>query len=335
MSEAVLQPYAFGGHALSLDCSVLELEAESTASGDLLLTEQIPRGSPLEIAVTITIAPGTLERVLPAQEASEPPISIAVLARSSSSRFRAIQELAPSEDHHSGKVRFEADLLFGRVTLSPVLVRTSAASPPIEGYASHRGALLASGNPIDILLEEPSTPPGGYLDIKFEDFSVSADQLRRRNDGKLFAIDFQEDYPKIWLNSSIAGFEHIIRSSARRGIPKRIRDATYDTLCCQVWTALISASVGELASAKHEGMEDAEAVASLPDWEQRVLMFWSDRLFPELSSKTQALAEICVAASREGHGTELQERVTLAVQAWAGSADAFSGLNRLMTGEPL
>lgn len=333
MSEAILHPYSFAGDALAMSCSLEGIEAETTASGNLLLSDELAEDSDLTIATEVRMALGTIDRVLPEHERVEPPVSIFVLVRSPSSRLRTSHRLAGEMGTFSGAIELGSDVLHSRLTLTPILARTTSSPVIFEGFAAHRGAILATGRPIDILLEEPPTPPGGYLEIQFEDFRTSPDPLRKRNAGCMYAIDTQGDFPRLWLNNAIPGFEQVVRSKARRGIPRRIRDATYDTICSQVWTALISASVGELAIALEDGLQEQEALASIPEWEQRVLQFWSSRIYPELSNSDQALAEVCAVSAREGHGTELQERISLAVQAWVNSADAFGGLMRFVTGE--
>jgi hypothetical protein len=333
MSEAVLRPYRFGADALALSCVLEDVENETTPSGDLLLLEPLPRGGELRIAATVRVTAGTFERVLPEDERRAFPLQVAVVVRSPTSRVRTAFPLADVGDSFAGVITIPAVDLFYRVSLMPVLVRSVAASGR-DGFGTHRGAILANGQSVDVLLDEPIAPPGGYLEIEFEDFSRSPNALRQRNADRMFAIDTEGPYPKLWLNQAINNLEAVMRSRARRGVPRRIRDATYDTICCQVWTALISASLTEIAASADDDVSEADAISALPEWQQRVLYFWAPRLYPELSNREQALSEVCSAAWREGHGTELLERASLAIQAWAGSSDAFVGLTRLLTGEP-
>jgi hypothetical protein len=333
MSESILRPYRFAPDALSLACSLVGVEGETTASGDLLVTQPLPDEGPLRIATTIRVAPGTIERVVGDEERSHPPVEVALMVRSASSRLRERHTLVARGEGYATEFDLPLDRLHSRVSLFPVIARTSRATNSRPGFADHLGAILATGRSIDVLLEEPVAPPGGYLDIEFEVFSESQDPLRRRNATQLFAIDLEGDFPKLWLNQGIEGFEAVMRTRARRGVPRRIRDATYDTLCCQVWTALLSASLNELADTGSEDLTVTDAIGGLAEWQQRVIHFWAPRLYPELASADQALAEMCSAAWGEGHGSEIQERASVAIQAWAGSAEAFAGLVRMQTGE--
>ncbi len=262
MSEAVLHPYRFGADALSLSCGLEGVENESTPSGDLLLLEPLPRAGVLRIAATVRVSAGTFERVLPEDERSPSPVQVAVVVRSPSSRIRAAFPLADAGDSYAGTISIQTDELYSRISLTPVLVRSTSASVR-DGFATHLGAILANGRSVDVLLDEPIAPPGGYLEIEFEDFRRSPNSLRQRNADRMFAIDTEGAFPKLWLNQSIDNLEDVMRSRARRGVPRRIRDATYDTVCCQVWTALISASLTELAASADDDVSEADAVGSL------------------------------------------------------------------------
>ena len=220
MSQVVLHAYTYGENALALRCTPTNAEFETTPSGSILLLEAPP--DQLELAVDIQMARDTLDVVLPQDDRGDPTWSVGVLARSSVSRFRIAKALEPGTDEgfFVGSLVLTMSDLRGSIELVPVLVR-NVARGSMERYGTHVGAALAGGTSVDVLLEQPVAPPGGYLDIEFEDFRESASPLRRGNSDRLFALDLDGESPKMWLNRGVEDFGQIMRSNARRGAVRR------------------------------------------------------------------------------------------------------------------
>ena len=333
MSQLALFPYAFAQGALTVTCEVEGVDAESRPGGALLLLDDVPVTSDLNLTLRVGIAPGTLDRVLPPDELGVPPVRVAAVIRSIPSRLRRIVDL--TEDPATG---FNAAIAISRASLhqsfavSPVLMRTVARERR-DGFGGHAGALLADGDPVEVLLEEPATPPGGYLDVEFEDFRESGNALRRSWSRVLVAIDVAGEFPKLWLNSGIPNLQEVLTTRARRGAKARIRDATYQSISSQVWTSLLFASLESLSSSLEDEVQDRAALDELTEWQKRVVHFWAPKLYPNLSDRDQALDEICRSAASGAGLRELHELAAPAIQDWTGAKSSFDGLTRILTGD--
>jgi hypothetical protein len=203
----------------------------------------------------------------------------------------------------------------------------------IPGVASHAGALLGNGDAIDILLEEPVAPPGGHLDIEYDDFRASQDPLRRRNPEALIAVDVRGDQPKLWLNSGVTNLVEIVGSRARRGANARIREATYQSIAAQVWTVLIAASVEALRAAIADGLEGRAALDEIIEWKKRVVHYWAPRIYSWISDRDQAVDALVAAAASADGLVEVHEATVVALQRYTNARSAFDGLIRLVTRE--
>ena len=333
MSQLALFPYAFAQGALTLTCEVMGIDAENRPGGALLLLEEVPASAEINLAVRVGVAPGTLERVLLPDELGAPPVRVAAVIRSIPSRLRRLVDL--SEDPADG---FEAAVVIPRTSLhqsfsiSPVVMRT-APRDNVDGFGCHPGALLANGDAIEVLLEEPPTPPGGYLDVEFEDFRDSGNPLRRSRPRVLVAIDVAGEFPKLWLNSGIPNLREVLTTRARRGPKARIRDATYQSISSQVWTSLLFASLESLTTATDDGVEGRAALDELVEWQKRVVHFWAPKLYPDLADREQALDEIARSAASGTGLRELHELAAPAIQEWTGAKASFDGLTRILTGD--
>jgi hypothetical protein len=287
-------------------------------------------GIDLELEVPDTV----LERVLPSDEVTRPPVTVAVAVRSISGRDRSLLSLdqAGSGAVYRGALRLPKRGTFGEMQLEPVMVRTSAGSDP--SYARHFGARLAWGETVRLLIDEPPPIPGTYLEIKWEDFGQSGDQRRRNTSNNLYSLDLDPDTPVLWLNEAVPDFRRAMESKARRGYPGRVRNAVFDGMAGQVWTTLLTKAISTLSvkMAACEADEREDQFELLKEWEQRVLHFWAPRLFPEYA-KEEALAEVTQAAMREAMLPMLLENIVAAVQDWLKSSETFRGSYRIVTGE--
>lgn len=335
MSTASFFPYNHVRGAVTCQWTLEGAEADLTPSGALRLTEDVAVDSTLKLVARARIAPATFSVVLPEEERKKPPVRVLLVVRSPSCRLRESGEMLENEaGEFLGEISLPGSTLHGEIDATVFIVRRDAcgSSPP---YASHKGAILAESETQTVLFEEPPMPPGGHLEIGFEVFAESLNSLRRSHSQELFAIDTEGEAPKLWLNEGIPQYAEILQSRARRGLPRRIRDASFETITVQVWTALLASAISSLALTLDGEIEYKEALDSIEQWQLSALTFWAPRLYPEFSNSAQALEALCRAASARERLPEFFERVTLAVQGWASSASVFDGLLRIVNGNPV
>jgi hypothetical protein len=336
MSRYLLRPYPYLPDALTLTVTPAELDYEIQPGGSLLITEDLSDSAEIHFNVSIDVVRGFVDGLVPAGERADPPVALGVAIRTVSARSRSLQILGPvtTELEYVTTLSFRRGDLLDSVELRPLLIRTDAGDED-SGFAWFKGAALADGKVAVVLFEERPMPTGAHIDIVYEDFRSSRNELRRQQNRAIFALDLEGDEPVLILNSAHERLESVTRSTARRGVPRRVRDATYDTIVCQAWTSMIAASLTALASEGDLRLEPREMLDLLPGWQQRVLHYWATRLFPELGDRQQAIAEIADYVRDPGLTGSLQQRVSLAVQELSRSDEAFAGLVAVLTGEGL
>ena len=326
MSRAAFFPYPFAAGELHL---TYELQSDGLEEGDAqkIRAEAVAEEGPVSVKLRVSMGDDALGRVLPEAERASPPVAIVVAARSIQSRCRELIRLVPADGHWEGELECQKRDLFGEVMLEPWLIRTAGGA---EGaYAAHVGALLASGEGVVLEVDEPPVPPGGFLDIRFENFKESGNAARSANPGLLYMLDTNQETPILWLNEAIDEFKSIMLTRAPRGGNLRVRDAMFDTIVSQVWTALASIAFSRLAleaQAMVDG-DEADPVEALPDWHQRVINFWAPQLFD--GSRAEAIEQVVDAATDPQVVADLWDRLSLAVQKQARTGHAFRGLVRL------
>jgi hypothetical protein len=326
-------PYAHANGAIECSWRLSGAEFERTPSGHLRLAEDLSLGRALHLSVEARVAPAAFSVVFPEDERTHPPARLLLVVRSASSRLRRGVDLTRVDtDKYVGETDLRCSDISGFLEASVFLIR-SAARGSTRSFATHTGAILAESPSLVIELEEPRFPPGGHLDVAFENFATSTNPVRRAHPRQLFAIDTEGDAPKIWLNEGVRQLAAVLTTRARRGSIRRVRDATYETIVTQAWTSLIGTAFGNLAVALGHDVEYQEALESLEEWQRSTLTFWAPKLYPGLDD-SEAMQTVCRAAqAREGHGAFF-ERVTLSVQEWADSANVFDGLLRWINGDP-
>ncbi len=327
MSRAAFFPYPFADGALQLTC---ELEGEYLELGETgrILAEAVPETDSVAVTLRVDLAESTLEQVLPDLELGAPPVVVVVAARSISARRREVLRLAADDGHWSGSLNWPKQDLFGEITLEPALIRTEAGTD--GSFATHCGALLASGDAVTLELDEPPVPPGGFLDIRFENFKESGNFKRSARPDLLYMLDTDRETPILWLNEGISHFKAVMLAKGPRGGNLRVRDAMFDTIVSQVWTSLASLAFCRLAvdaRSLEENDDDSDPIEGLPEWHQRVINFWAPQLYD--GSKSEAIEQVVEAATDAALVSELWDKLSLAVQKQARTHYAFRGLIRL------
>lgn len=335
MSRAEFYPYPVAHDAVALDLR-FEEDPLVEVSGRMVDAQALPDDQELRVVLSAHLEDGVLDRVLPRAEQDDPPVEMMVTVHSISSRYRAAVRLEPAGDgDFTGTTAIPKNRFHGALELRPALVRSAPGGE--DGYARHKAALLAWGEPVSVQVDQPPPPPGDYLEVEFEDFLTSGNRLRNGNPDAVYMLDTRSETPKLWLNSRVAELERVLRSTAPRGRIRRIKDATYDTIVTGVWTSLALHATTALAlqSAGQEGDETGDdPIDGLREWEQRVVGFWAPRLFPS-ASKEDALEELKACAADRAAIGELHDRLSIAVQEQAGSPEAFRGLVRWLNEENL
>jgi hypothetical protein len=326
LSRTQFFPYPVVESALRL---TYELQADQLEGIDQWIRAvDLPEPGAVTVALRVEVEEGTYEKVLPEAELHKPPVHMVVALRSVTARERQTVPMVPENGHWGGVLDMPKSELYGQVDLEPMLVR-SAQGDAGTGYAAHRGAVIATGEAVKVVVDEPPLRAGGFLEVRFENFSDSASPRRHGKPQLLYLLDTDGETPVLWLNEGIPEFKTVMLARGPRGYNLRVRDAMFDTIVSQVWTSLASVALTNLAMVIQETEDDDEAdpVGSLPDWQQRVIGFWAPRLYT--GGRDEAVDTLVETASDRRLVPELFDRLGVAVQEWARTGQAFRGLIRL------
>lgn len=325
MSRATFYPYPFAGEGLELSVRTDDERVELTET--TIDATSLRDSESLAVDFEVRGVPEALGWLIPEAEQKEPPVAVMVVARGVGARRREAIMLEPGADGGwHGRAHWPKSVLFGELELTARLLRTTGNSEP--GFARDAGSELATSAKVVLKVDEGPLKPGGYLDIQFEDFAESADAFRRSRATALYVVDTRQDRPVLWLNAGIKELRRVLQAKGPRGHNIRVRDAVFDSIVSQGWTALVTQAlarvVADLASEADVGLEVVDA---LPEWQQRTLHYWAPRVYP--GSRDEALARLVQAAGDLSSHSDLWMRLGAAVQDHARSAYAFRGLIRL------
>src|SRR4051794_4096259 len=97
MSRAAFFPYPFAEGSLTVEHELGGDHLAETTPGRVQ-AEGVPESETIQIGLAVSLAPDTLERVLPEVERSAPPVAVVVSARSVSARRRELVRLEREDD---------------------------------------------------------------------------------------------------------------------------------------------------------------------------------------------------------------------------------------------
>lgn len=249
------------------------------------------RFSDVAVECSIELPKELIGTLFPPAERSRPPVRLVLAVRCPQTRLRRSIDVPLAGSGGSGfavNVRLRRSDVVGSVELVPYLIRAKDASDgAADGYATARGARLASSRPWEIRFEALRPPIGAHLDIRYANF---------REDGKavfhypenLYQLDCESDNPILWLNLDHARISETLDSNANVGARARMRDVFFDLISQAVWTRLF-------LKAAHDVRETDEPPY---DWEQSVLSNFLPALYPSEANHESRLSQLRDEISR-------------------------------------
>ncbi len=237
----------------------------------------------LRLELAVTLADGVLAGVFPPDERAEPPGRIVVLIRCDTTRLRRHVELEGPLGAGIATVELVHADLIGTVELTPMLVRTRelASAPTEAGYASARGARIASGRPLELRIETLREPHGEFLDVRYESFREKGAPQFPRPDA-VYQLECDGEHPILWLNSDHRQICPILDDVANVGRMARLRDLLFDRIQYAVWSRLF------LRAARDHAELGEPAYA----WEHAVLAKLLPLVYPEIADHESRLAAL-------------------------------------------
>lgn len=226
----------------------------------LFADEELGSWTGLQLKLRILAQPTVLEGLLPAGATLEASAEMIAAVSCAATKLRRRVFLTPDTDH-PGEWYGSLDICYEDIAdvleVTPLLTRKTLLPEPTsdpEGtpLASHQGAVLAYGEPIQVLVDEPKNDQSGSFKITWEDFSQSTNEWRRSHDKEMFYVETGED-PQVFLNSRHDLLKQTLMKKRPSGSEATIRNSLMTYIAHTTWSTLFLASI---ADCRHEENQD-------------------------------------------------------------------------------
>jgi hypothetical protein len=302
MAEQTFFPYRFAGHVCDLLISGLEVDGkpQDTMINPLARTVLLRTMESWTSATVSVVATVPVERLLalfPEDERENPPCAMLIAVRCDATRWREGFTLAPTTSGTwGGNFQLDHRRIRGHVQVTAYLVRTQSRVA-IAPFASTAHVRIADSASWTISVDREATPPGGYLNVQWDDFANSDSSTRKNHPALLYHLDLEGSTPVLWLNEGIAGLKDVLSSEGTRGRVAAVRDVVFSLIANTVWLGLTVSSLLASQDASEGGAER---------WQQNVL----NTIAPLLSSIPDPVDAIRNASAAQ----TLIEALLIAVQ---------------------
>lgn len=331
MSTAVFYPYRTGPDRISFGLEPVGVDLPTSSDGSFIAYGE--QHESLRFHISAAVPDGLVSSLLPPEEAGNPPVGVKLLCRGRESRKRFVVDLTGDGTVYSGELNLDMKDFAGELVGSVAMVRTSRMDPPVPGFGSDRGAMLAWSEERRILFDAPPKPQGNCLEVLWENFPESVDLWRRRHPDNLFALDLHGARPRIILNETFQSARTVLDSAGTHGPKARARDAAFAMIAHQGWSSIVTVSMARLAAVKR-GYPDEGAgipaeilIRDLEEWQGIILRDWSHYLFPD-EGPAAAFESMIAAAGDHNRTAEVMGKLPNAIQARFKTYKAFDGLVR-------
>lgn len=307
MPEKVLFPYRFKQGAVSLTVLKARVDGEDAeqyvdSPAHRVVLRSLDSWSRAVLGLHAEISPDKRAELYPDQERQSPPDELRVVMQCRATRWRSSMALQWSEESSAweGEVELHNDLVRDNLSLHAVLVRTASMEEEApRGYASSRHMRLATSPEWQVAFDASPSLPGGYLDVRWENFGECQDYAKlRQNPDLVYYVDFESSPPRLFLNEGVAGLREVLEHQGQRGPLAAIREVLFGFIAQIGWLSLATNSLLSIP----EGMEDPEE-----EWQQTVL----DSLRSSFEGHVHNLAE---AVRDPAQAATLTETLGVAVQ---------------------
>ncbi len=335
-SHNQLSPYALST-ALELRLENIEDTVDETISIQFEETGEDSEGmqrldlrsnqwSGLIVTLQARIDPTHLDQILEGGPASVQETRMLVSVRCPGTKLRRSMVLEPTEPGvWAGDVSIDRRDVRSRLEFHPLLYRLMerpAIEPPLKALGLHRHALLATGQPVSMVIDDVDRNFGGPIKIKWTDFSSSKNPWLEKHKQTLYYFEYDDNDPILWLNQRNHGLRAVLFERTDDTVDSGLRRLMSGWLAEVVWLQMFQAAMGSL---------DAESEDEIhilpPGWRGNVLRKFLIHLFPEqgLHRSIEALKTAKTSADQYG---ALMGKASTVVQRIVGSEKLFSGAVR-------
>lgn len=269
MAERLFFPYRFAGHAVDVAVTEVRLDGKQAdqlvdADARAVILRDIEHWNEAVVRLRATIAPDRLKSLFPEDEREDPPCRMLLVAHCDATRWRDGVVLQPTGLHGTweGVVTVSRRRVRGALLASVMLIRDEAREAPLAPFGSKAHIRLANSAEWRISFDRQATPPGGFMNIQWDDFANSKSSKRKNHSTLLYYFDLEGDDPTLYLNEGIAGLKEVLSSEATRGKAAAVREIVFSAIAQSVWLAMATESL----LAIQPGMDDPDK-----QWQRNVL----------------------------------------------------------------
>ncbi len=343
MSSAEIPSFHFADGELELLAADDGLPEEVGSEDRFLDLRAVGGRGQFQLRLTMEVSEELLETILPPSELDDPPVRPIVVEQSNTGRRRFIHEMDGSLPGLQ-ELDWECKLSdhFGTVSFVPMLVRTQdGAEPP---FAGHEGAVIATGEPFELFIDEKPPRAGNFLDIQwisFRDEAAKDNSALGGYEGLVYFLDTpgigssdtaDGESAVLYLNSDIGneepgGLKDTLNSpAAPRGAVRRMKESTFAAITAHVWGQLAARALIQLEVVLDQDEVETGSGDSLDH-----LQKWAAEVIGELASNFYGNRSlISNVADFEKDFTERRAELQLLIdqyaQLQADPAEAFRGL---------
>lgn len=280
-------PYAYAERALGLKVHAIRVGDElldlelivDPEMRSLDLRDYMGAAEPIAIDIQVTgIDEALLETVLPANERDEPPLCFVAVVLDRGGWYRVTSTLDRVGDVATGVVEFVPVESTGLASLEVIALRTQASAPNAPpGFATGVGMRVASSPELTLYTRERVQPPGGSLDVRWEDFTVSSHPRRKRYPKRIYYLETTSEPPVLWLNRAVPDLATVLESKGTRGPRSFARDLINQAIAGPVWYALLHVAALSVS-------RDEDGAATVPEgWRRGFLARIAPRVYSGIS----------------------------------------------------
>lgn len=298
----ILNPTDPTGKADALEWLPPEREEEDVQRLDLRSDE---KWRELEFDIEARVPRNKLKEILPEGANYREDVSLLLSVRCPSTKLRFPIELvcqSSEEGLWKGSVHVHRADVRSRLELHPLLYRRTsipdtAAVPTL--LARRRFALLGSGMPVVAMIDNVVRNFDGGVRIKWEDFSASANPMRKRYSSLLYYLDPGPDEPVLWLNRKHRQLHPLLFSQSDRGSDAALRTLLAGWLGESIRLQMFHVALGSVA------VDSAETGPRMPEgWRGDMLRVCLPVMFPDIESVDDALGRaVEMRQSQDEYGT--------------------------------
>lgn len=245
------------------------------------LSDEDLKWTKLAVKVEVRMPLDELRAVLPATAQVRDDTILVVSIQCESTKFREAHELPSQGDGFwEGTFTILRALSRGTVRIAPYVCRkTSRPDPDTNSVAVEQHALIASGQPLRIFVDEANFTFKGDIDFKWEDFRESDNSWRRAHASDIYYLDTSRSRPLLFVNSRYKKLRSALQETSRHGVDAVVRYLANAGIAQAVWTQLYLTALGGIDYEEETG----DAHPPSEEWKAHAVRRLGSSLIPEQS----------------------------------------------------